>query len=88
MPIDRRPRKWLGKKSKGAARAFPLGTVAFYGPDDRRATKVAVAVFNAEGEEAAELHRWFAEAGDLRDDRDVLTAVTAFSKGAACGLWR
>lgn len=60
--------KWLQKKAKKGARAYPVGTVAFYGPDDRRATKVAAAVIEHEGEEPSELRRWTAQVGDLRKD--------------------
>ena len=36
--------KRLGKKAKRGFRGFPVGTIAFYGPDDRRATKLVAAV--------------------------------------------
>ena len=60
-------RKRLAKKAKKGFRGFPVATVAFYGPDDRRASKVAVGIVRAENEEAVELKRWFAEQGDVRE---------------------
>jgi hypothetical protein len=42
--------------------------VAFYGPDDRRATKVAVGILRREGAEADPLERWFSEETDVRSD--------------------
>jgi hypothetical protein len=36
--------KQLTKKARRGMRGYPLGTVAYYGPDDRRATKVAVGI--------------------------------------------
>jgi hypothetical protein len=68
MKLGRQPRKWLGKKSKLGFRGYPVGTIAFYGPDDRRASKVAVAVFVAPDTEPVALRRWFADSGDVRTD--------------------
>lgn len=80
MAIRREMGKWLRKKAKAGARAFPVGTVAFYGPDDRRATKLAAAVIPDEGAEPADLRRWTSEDGDLRRNGDVLEEVSAFFK--------
>jgi hypothetical protein len=52
-----RPRKSKGQQ-KGQPQ-FPIGTVAFYGPDDKRTTKIAAAVFRHEGAEPI-LKRWVA----------------------------
>ena len=60
-------RKRLTKKAKKGFRGFPVATVAFYGPDNRRASKLAVGIVLAENEEAVELKRWFAEPGDVRE---------------------
>jgi hypothetical protein len=61
MKLGWQPRKWLDKKSKLGFRGYPVGTVAFYGPDDQHASKVAVAVIVAPDTEPAALQRWFAE---------------------------
>src|SRR5215207_9420376 len=45
-------RKRLTKKAKKGFRGYPVATVAFYGPDDRRASKLAVGIVLAENEEA------------------------------------
>jgi len=42
--------------------------VAFYGPDDQHATKVAVGIVRAEGAEADPVERWFSEQADARSD--------------------
>jgi len=80
MAIRREAGKWLRKKAKTGVRAYPVGTVAFYGPDDRRATKIAAAVILGEGEEPTELRRWTTEDGDLRRNGDVLEELSAFLK--------
>ena len=37
--------KRFGKKAKKGFRGYPMATVAFYAPDNKRASKVAVAIF-------------------------------------------
>lgn len=78
MKLGWQPRKWLEKKAKRGVRGYPIGTIAFYGPDDRRATKVAVSVVPARDAEPAELRRWFAEDGDVRADETIFAEIAAF----------
>jgi hypothetical protein len=78
MKLGWQPRKWLGKKAKAGFRGYPIGTVAFYGPDNRRATKAAVSVIRGPESEPAELRRWFAETGDIRKDETVLREIASF----------
>jgi hypothetical protein len=65
----------LTKRSNRGFRGYPLATVAFYGPDDRRASKVAVGIVRAEGEEPHVLERWFADDTDVRDQLPVIAAI-------------
>ncbi|MEA2885222.1 MAG: hypothetical protein QOH32_4478 [Bradyrhizobium sp.] len=37
MKLGWQPRKWLDKKSRLGFRGHPVGTIAFYGPDDHLA---------------------------------------------------
>ena len=61
--------KRLRKKAKRGMRGYPLATVAFYGPDSARASKVVVGIVRSAGAEAdAELRTWILETGDVRTD--------------------
>jgi hypothetical protein len=81
MPLRREPAKWLKKKAKAGVRGYPAGTVGFYGPDNRRATKVAAAVILiAGGGEAADIRRWIREDGDIRKNLAVLDEVEGYFK--------
>jgi hypothetical protein len=71
----------LTKKSNRGFRGYPAATVAFYGPDDRRASKVAVGIVREEGAEPTELERWFSHDGDVRDDVSTTTAILNFVDG-------
>src|SRR3954462_12209050 len=74
-------RKRLTKRAKKGFRGYPVATVAFYGPGDRRASKLAVGIVLAENEEAVDLKRWFAEPGDVREDARVAEEVLAYMDG-------
>ena len=69
------PVKWLRKKARLGMRGYPVGTVAFYGPDGRRASKVAAAVLLLPGAAPAELRRFTSDTSDIRHDRAVLKEV-------------
>ena len=66
------------KKAKRGFRGYPVATVAFYGPDDQTATKVAVGVVEQEGSDPSTLERWFSEDADVRVDPEVEASVIEF----------
>ena len=68
----------LAKKRAKGFRGYPVATIAFYGPDALRATKISVGVIAAESAEADPLERWFSEERDVRSDATVLEAVVRF----------
>lgn len=63
-------------------RGFPVGTVALYGPDDRRATKIAAAVMRSPDMEPDPVRRWSNRGGDpavdIRRDESVAREVSEF----------
>jgi hypothetical protein len=71
-------RSTLRKRSKRGFRGYPAATVAFYGPDDTLATKVAVGIVEQEGGDVTTLETWFTEDADVREDPEVETAVFEF----------
>ena len=73
-----RLRKRLQKKSRKGFRGYPAGTLAFYGPDDQRASKVVASIIEGEGESPAHMRKWFSEDADVRHDADILEEVLAF----------
>src|SRR5438270_13911203 len=77
MKIGPQSKKWLAKKAKSGFRGYPVGTVAFYGPDARRASKVVAGVFVAEGSEA-ELRKWFSDTEDVRGSEEIADAIVEF----------
>ena len=79
--IERAPKR-RGKSAKRGLRGYPVATVALYGPDDTRATKLTVGIVPAADAEATDLRRWFSEGADIRNDAGVTEEVLAFIDAA------
>ena len=77
MP-DRTPRERLESKAERGFQGYPIGTVAFYGPDDRRASKVAVGIVHDDRGNVREMEKWFSEIGDVRDDVGIGAQILTF----------
>ncbi len=71
-------KKRLAKKAKRGFRGYPVGTLAWYGPDDRRASKLVAAIVEYEGGDATEMRKWYCEHGDIRDTPQIIEEVIAF----------
>jgi len=66
----------LRNRAKKGFLGYPVATIAFYGPDDRRATKVALGIiFDEDDDTPREMNRWFSEKGDIRRDAAVFEAM-------------
>lgn len=68
----------LAKRSRRGFRGFPAATVAYYGPDDTRATKVVVTIVPSKEADPTFQETFTAEEGDLRGDPFVGERVLAF----------
>ena len=64
-----KPITWLRKFDKRGDQGYPVATLAFYGPDDKKASKAVLGIILSKGSEA-QLHKWFRESAtvDLRYD--------------------
>jgi hypothetical protein len=72
------PTKRLSKKARRGFRGYPVASIAFYGPDDRRASKVAVGLMLGEGDEPAAMRRWTSDDRDVRNDPAISEAILDF----------
>jgi hypothetical protein len=63
------PFKPVLKRAKKGFRGYPVATVAFYGPDKNRATKIAVGIIPGENAEPSAMERWFSEIDVRRSAR-------------------
>lgn len=72
-------RKRLQKKSKKGFRGYPIGSLAFYGADDRVSTKMVASIVHGEGEEdIGEMRKWFTTDHDVRNDEVFAEEVWRF----------
>jgi hypothetical protein len=81
LPKDRTPhaRSWLAIQPRRGFHGYPVATVAFYGPTDKRATKIVVSIILSENNQPDLLERWFShEDLDVRHDTTVGEQVLAF----------
>ena len=76
--LKARPRSPLERKARRGFRGYPVATIAFYGPSDEFASKVAVGIVPAENAEADPLERWFSEDRDIRRDTTIGEEILAF----------
>ena len=68
----------LAKRSRRGFRGFPAATVAYYGPDEARASKVVVTIVPSKGAEPTHQASFTVGTGDLREDPFVGEQVMAF----------
>lgn len=78
MSLRERHIKALRKKAKRGFAGYPVATIAFYGPNDQIASKIAVGIVLDDEHGAAHLERWHSQEGDVRFDRVVIDEVLAF----------
>lgn len=66
----------LRKKAKLGDQGFPRATLAFYGPDDKKATKAVLGIFLHEGAQPT-IHRYFSEDKDARFNVEIQQSIVA-----------
>jgi hypothetical protein len=71
-------RQRIDRKAKRGFRGYPVGTIAYYGPDDRVASKVVAAVIASEDAPAEPLSKWVSADVDVRSNAEVLEQVLQF----------
>ena len=79
--MDRRTadiRKRLTKKAKKGFRGYPIGTIAVYGPDDHRASKLVASIVESEESGPTEMQKWHDDQGDVRNSAEAIAGVMAF----------
>jgi hypothetical protein len=59
-----KPITWLRKLAKRGDQGYPFATLAFYGPDDQKASKAVLGIILSKGAEP-QLHKWFRESPNV-----------------------
>ena len=77
MPRKSLARKKIERLARIHSPGFPVGTIAYYGPNDQFASKAVVGILE-ELDRILALERWFATAEDVRLDEWVCEQIAAF----------
>ena len=77
MPPTLNPKYWLNKKAHRKT-GYPLATIAYYGPDDKFASKAVVGIILREGADVSFLEKWFSGGIDVRSDLAITQQILEF----------
>ena len=77
MPPTLNPKYWLNKKAHRKT-GFPLATIAYYGPDDKFASKAVVSIILREGADVSFLEKWLSGGIDVRSDLAITQQILEF----------
>ena len=79
MKIKARSNNPLKKRARKGFRGYPVATVAFYGPDHKRANKLVIGIITHEGAEP-ELTKWFSDDADIRSLPEIEFEISNLMK--------
>lgn len=78
--MKNRSLKRLHKKANKGMRGWPMATVAYYGPNLDRASKVVVGIIPFEGADVSEISDGKLDFGDVRKDARIAEEILDFIK--------
>ena len=70
-------KKLLTKRVHKGSKGYPVATIAFYGPDNTRASKVVCSILEYEDAEPETMRKWFSK-GDTRKSEKILGELISF----------
>jgi hypothetical protein len=79
MKPEKSVERFFHEKFHNQPRGFPIATIAYYGPDDETATKVAVRIVSSK-DEVLEMKRWLVRSVDVRIDGAINDEILLFIK--------
>ena len=68
----------LKRKASQGFRGFPLATIAYYGPTNQSASKVAVGIIFRQNSEPEIMKRWFSDDSDIQRDPGINKEIEQF----------
>ena len=71
-------RKKINKKASKGFRGYPIATMACYGPDDKRASKIVVGIVTREYADPDVLKKWYSDKDDVRLDFKIQHEILDF----------
>ena len=72
------PRYWLERRAQRKT-GYPLATLAYYGPDNTRASKAVVGIVDSEhASDVTLLQKWWSDTSDIRTDPAIIEQILSF----------
>jgi hypothetical protein len=72
------PRYWLERRAQRKT-GYPLATLAYYGPDNTRASKAVVGIVSSEqAADVSLLQKWWSDTSDIRIDPAIIEQILTF----------
>lgn len=72
------PRYWLERRAQRKT-GYPLATLAYYGPDNTRASKAVVGIVVSERDtDVGLLQKWWSDISDVRTDPAIIEQILIF----------
>lgn len=68
QPTPEHLMKGLERRARKGFQGYPLGIIAFYGYNDKSASKAAIGIVKEAGGSPEHIRKWVCETGDLRKD--------------------
>ena len=75
---DRSPHERIVRKSVRGSRGYSLATIAWYGPDDARASKVVVGIVRKDGGDVVAMEKWRSPTVDVRNGEVIGAAILRY----------
>lgn len=77
--MPKRPvRDRLERKADRGFQGYPVATIAWYGPDRSRASKVAVGIVRRDKGDVVAMEKWYSDVGDVRIDESIGADILHF----------
>ena len=70
-------KKALTKRARKGEKGYPVATIVFYGPDNKRATKVVCSIVRYQDADADPMKKWFTKE-EARTSEKVLGEILSF----------
>lgn len=70
-------KKALTKRVRKGEKGYPMATVAFYGPDNSRASKIVCAIIQTDGADTDPIQKW-TSTSDGRNSENILREILLF----------
>lgn len=78
MKKKKHPGQKLKDRANKGFKDYPIATIALYGPDDKRASKVVVGIVKKQDADPDKMKKWYSDKDDVRYSKKILQEILEF----------